>query len=328
MTISDDDKIIIDIMSSTPVITGMMSINEIYGILKYLQYVLKNNIPGEIIEFGCFVGTVSIFIRKMLDKYNSSKEFHVYDSWEGLPEKHKKDETELSRQFNTGQFKVPRESFEKIFKHFKLTMPIIHEGLFKELDDSEYPDKIAFIFMDGDFYTSTQTALTKTYDKLQDKGCIIIDDCGWDPLPGPKIATDEFLQDKLEDLNIVAYPDKQLQFGKKNNGGVIIKGNHSINIESTISDSSLLNYVNPTNNDLMVNSQNSKDKDVSKLYKPEENILIYMEDVDDTENSKWVKSKVIQFVSETNKYELECDDMDEHIFMSLEPGGDNHFPML
>ena len=79
MTISEDDKIIIDIMSSTKIITGMMSANEIYGILKYLQYVLKNDIPGEIIEFGCFVGTVSIFIRKMLDKYNIAKQVTNYN---------------------------------------------------------------------------------------------------------------------------------------------------------------------------------------------------------------------------------------------------------
>ena len=60
------DEVIVKIINSLPVITNMMGHHEIYGVLKHLQYVLENDIPGDIVEFGCFVGTVSIFIRKML----------------------------------------------------------------------------------------------------------------------------------------------------------------------------------------------------------------------------------------------------------------------
>ena len=31
-------------------------------------------------------------------------------------------------------------------------------------------------------------------------GIILIDDCGWPTLPGPKLACEEFLEDKEEDL--------------------------------------------------------------------------------------------------------------------------------
>ncbi len=175
------DKIIIKIMNSIPIITNMMGPHEIYGILKHLQYILENDIPGDIVEFGCFVGTVSIFIRKMLDEYNSNRLFHVYESWKGLPKKHEKDTSSDSRQFNEGMFKTNKQDFLNVFQNFELKIPIIHDGEFANIPDDNYPNRIAFIFIDGDFYTSTRDALNKVYLKLVNNGIILIDDCGWAP---------------------------------------------------------------------------------------------------------------------------------------------------
>ena len=42
-------------------------------------------------------------------------------------------------------------------------------------------------------------SLNKIYHKMVKGGIIIIDDCGWDVLPGCKKAVEDFLQDKLVD---------------------------------------------------------------------------------------------------------------------------------
>ena len=40
------------------------------------------------------------------------------------------------------------------------------------------------------------TELNKVYLKVVNDGIILVDDCGWPPLPGPKQACEEFLEDK------------------------------------------------------------------------------------------------------------------------------------
>jgi O-methyltransferase len=206
-----------------PIVSGMMEKNQIYGVLKHLYDILEQNIEGDIVELGCNVGTTSVFIQKLLKEYGSNKKFHVYDSWEGLPEKHMFDNNSVQRQFYKGQCKTDKDKFIEIFNHFQLDLPIIHSGWFKDIPDEEYPDKICFAFYDGDFYTSIIDSLNKTYHKMEKNGIIIIDDCGWDVLPGVELACNLFLESKKETLEITGYPDINNIFGKNNHGGKIIK---------------------------------------------------------------------------------------------------------
>lgn len=206
-----------------PPISCMMEKNQIYGVVYHLDEVLKNNIEGDIVELGCNVGTTSIYIQKWLKKYNSSKEFHVYDSWEGLPEKLECDTGLGGRQFHQGNCKTSRENFIYHFVSRDERLPNIHSGWFKDIPDKEYPDKICFAFLDGDFYSSIMDSLNKIYHKMVKGGIIIIDDCGWDALPGCKKAVEDFLQDKEEKLELTGYPDSKYHFGEPNCGGKIVK---------------------------------------------------------------------------------------------------------
>ena len=52
---------------------------------------------------------------------------------------------------------------------------------------------------------------------------IIIDDCGWNALPGCKKAVEDFLEDKPENLTVDGYPNDKLEFGDMHCGGKIIK---------------------------------------------------------------------------------------------------------
>ena len=142
-----------NIINNSPPISGMMSKEQIYGVIYHLDQVLKNNIDGDIVELGCNIGTTSIYIREWLNKYKSSKIFHVYDSWEGLPKKLEYDIGLGDRQFSEGHCKTSKESFIEQFEIKKLVLPEIHSGWFKEIPDNEYPDKICFAFLDGDFYS-------------------------------------------------------------------------------------------------------------------------------------------------------------------------------
>lgn len=321
MVYMSDDRIVA-IMNSVPLITTMMGRHEIYGVLKHLQYVLENKIPGEIVELGCFIGTTSIYIRKMLDHYKSDRQYHVYDSWQGLPEKHSKDDTPLQQQFTTGMFQEPITSILSEFQRYSLTLPIIHSGTFKDIPDKQYPDKIAFVFMDGDFYTSTRDALDKIYDKVVNNGIILIDDCGWPPLPGPKLACEEFLEDKMEKLEFTGYPSTNFKFDGNYNGGKIVKGGHTVVLNATPSVErlqvvKLVEHPPPFSPPLIVNTS------IDTLYKQGDKVLIYRKTT-----SSWVETTIVRFVDETSKYEVKVETGNKSYFELLQPGGDNHFPML
>ena len=135
-----------DIIDKYDIISNMISYWQIVSVLRKLQYVLENKIPGDIVELGCNVGTTTIYIRKLLDLYKSDKQLHVYDSWEGLPEKHQNDLSNTKMQFNQGSCKTNKEIFIENFHLRNLKLPIIHNGWFAELHMSEYPNKICFAF--------------------------------------------------------------------------------------------------------------------------------------------------------------------------------------
>lgn len=137
------------------------------------------DIEGDVVELGCNVGTTSVYIQEFL----KDKEFHVYDSFEGLPEKTKNDITNFSK----GSCKTTKEIFINNFRGKKI--PIIHEGWFK---DAVYPDKISFAFLDGDFYSSIIDSLEKVYPRMSKGGIIAIHDYQWSRLPGVEKACIDF----------------------------------------------------------------------------------------------------------------------------------------
>lgn len=221
---------LIQFMETYPIISGMMSKNQIYGILYYLKQVIDTGVIGDVVELGCNIGTTSIFVKKFLDMYAPDRSYHVYDCWEGLPPKVEQDESTTSYQFRQGSCKTSKDVFIDVFNHFKLDLPVIHSGWFKEIPDNQYPEKICLAIYDGDFYTSITDSFDKTFHKVQSGGMILIDDIGGvnnsldtHPLPGAERACLDFLKDKKETYDYLAYADKDLNFGIPCGGARIVK---------------------------------------------------------------------------------------------------------
>jgi len=186
---------------------NMINIEQAMNIYHLLSQVILLKIPGEVVEIGCFKGITSILMQKTLDQYRSNKRIHAYDSFKGLPKKSIKDG---KTYFKEGFCKAQKEDLIKNYKKYKVKLPVIHEGLFKDTLPKELPDKISFAHLDGDFYSSTKEGLKHLYPRLS-KGAIVIVDDYCDPsihnihniLPGVKKACDEFLKKKREKMNIL-----------------------------------------------------------------------------------------------------------------------------
>ena len=169
--------------------------------IENMRYILDNfymtkDVPGDVVELGCNVGTTALYIRRLLNMLESGKEFHVYDSFEGLPDANEHDGN--PPRLNRGNLKKEQTAFEQSFKDAGLEFPIIHKGFFAEIPDNEYPEQISFAFFDGDLFTSILDSFCKVYHKMSKGGIIIVHDYYGAELPGVKKACDYFLKDKLE----------------------------------------------------------------------------------------------------------------------------------
>ena len=178
----------------------MMSRGQIAHILKHLGIVLEEKIEGEVVELGCHAGTTSLFIRRMLNEYRSGKTFHVYDSWQGLPQKSNEDG---AGDIKPGDCSASKEAFIGNFKKWNLELPEIHSGWFRDIADNEYPDKICFAYFDGDLYHSILDSFNKVYFKLSKKARLLVDDYDHPKFRGCQRACLDFLQDKPEKIEIL-----------------------------------------------------------------------------------------------------------------------------
>lgn len=213
-------------METLPLISGMMWKCHIYGILVNLKKVIDEGLEGDVVELGCNVGTTSIFIQKFLKQYCPNKKFYVYDSWQGLPDRHEKDGNN-TKTFIKGSCKTSKDVFINNFKTLNIELPIINDGFFKDIPDDKYPNKICFAFFDGDLYTSIIDSFNKTFNKMVKGSIIIIDDIGGIPLenhelPGAENAVKEFTQKHNLKYDYEGYPSQNYKFEGKACGGAKI----------------------------------------------------------------------------------------------------------
>ncbi len=244
------------LLAKYPLISDQISREELGVVLRELETTLQQSVPGTVVEFGCYKGTTSLFIRRLLDYYKDShrtvgvpalepsfgaaarnaseaymsygervpeppsrklakrpaeslalpesrpdgagtpREFHAYDSFEGLPPKSREDQSAAGVDFTAGELAISKKQFLKEFHKAGLQPPITHKGWFNELSDKDIPEEIAFAFLDGDFYGSIRDSLQLVWPRLHEQGVILIHDYKRETLPGVEKAVHEFLQDK------------------------------------------------------------------------------------------------------------------------------------
>ena len=69
---------------------------------------------------------------------------------------------------------------------------MIKKGWFSELTDKDLPEKIAFAFLDGDFYESIRDSLRLVAPRMAEGGIIVVHDYTNPALPGVKRAVEEY----------------------------------------------------------------------------------------------------------------------------------------
>lgn len=178
--------------------TDQMTPERMKVVCNNLEKVLQLGVAGDVVEFGCYAGTTSLFIRRLLDKYAQSGEraFHVYDSFAGLPEKTEQDRAAGGEDFQAGKLSVSKQDFIKQFRSAGLALPVTHKGWFGDLGAKDVPPEIAFAFLDGDFYGSIIDSLRLVWPRMAEQGMLLIDDYKNPKLPGVEQAINDFFGPK------------------------------------------------------------------------------------------------------------------------------------
>lgn len=159
----------------------MIGLKRLNNIQFCVEDVLKNSVPGDLIETGVWRGGATIFMRAILKAYSClDRLVWVADSFEGLPkpniEKYPED-----KNWDLAQFKELAVSLEQVKSNFKKYDLLDNQvsflkGWFRDTLPSAAIKQIAVLRLDGDIYESTMDALTNLYPKLSVGGYIIIDD--------------------------------------------------------------------------------------------------------------------------------------------------------
>jgi O-methyltransferase len=185
-----------------PIISEQIEKKELTVILNELEGVIGRGVKGAVCEFGCFMGTTSLFLQRILKQTKSKKKLYLYDSFEGLPEKTQKDISAAGEDFIAGELIATKSQLKLNFRKAHLRLPKIKKIWFSELKSRDLPKKISFALLDGDFYSSVYDSLHAIHNKLTVDGIVVVDDYDNPALPGAQKAVDEFLA-AHEDLKLI-----------------------------------------------------------------------------------------------------------------------------
>jgi O-methyltransferase len=157
--------------------------------------VLRQGVPGDLIETGVWRGGCSILMKAILSAHgDTTRTVWLADSFAGLPkpnaEQYPADAGDKHWE-NSDILAIPLETVQANFERYGLLDDRVKflKGWFKDTLPTAPISQLAVARLDGDMYESTIQALDALYPKLSSGGFLIVDDYA---LPGCKAAVDDF----------------------------------------------------------------------------------------------------------------------------------------
>ncbi len=148
-----------------------------------VETVLKDGVPGDLLEAGVWRGGASIFMRAVLKVHGvTNRRVWLADSFAGLPppDLARYPQDAGSRFHTVEQLAVALEQVRKHFEHYGLLDDQVRflKGWFKDTLPAAPVERLAVARLDGDMYESTLDAISSLYPKLSPGGFLIVDDYG------------------------------------------------------------------------------------------------------------------------------------------------------
>ena len=181
-----------DLPSSAETMVGSKRLDNLRSCV---ETVLRDGVPGDLIETGVWRGGASIFLRGLLAAHGvTDRVVWVADSFEGLPkpdaERYPADEGD--EHWTRPELAISLEQVQANFARYGLLDDQVRflQGWFKDTLPTAPIEQLAVARLDGDLYESTTDALAALWPKVSVGGFVIIDDYG--AIEACKAATDDF----------------------------------------------------------------------------------------------------------------------------------------
>lgn len=159
--------------------------------------VLRDGVPGDLIETGVWRGGTTILMRAVLETYADAERcVWVADSFQGLPEPnaalYPADAADTHHAWS--QLAVSVDAVKANFARYELLDDRVRflPGWFKDSLPDAPIERLAVLRIDGDMYESTIDPLRYLYPRLSPGGFVIVDDYANPKLPGCKQAVDDY----------------------------------------------------------------------------------------------------------------------------------------
>lgn len=167
---------------------------------------LVREIDGHFAECGVRYGKSSLFLMTGSGK-DSTKQLHVFDSFEGLSNPGSGDIKESGEsEWVKGDLAVPEDIVRRNLADFGDRI-VLHKGWIPDRFGDVEDERFSLVHVDVDLYEPTLAAIDFFYPRVNSGGVMICDDYGSAHCPGAKKAIDEFFADKPE--RVMALPSGQ-----------------------------------------------------------------------------------------------------------------------
>jgi len=172
-----------------------------YALYDAVRYVVRNSIPGDIVECGVWRGGSALVAALTLRDMHAERPIWLYDTFEGMTPP---TDLDVDRAGGRGADYIHQygddgkwcyadlADVRSTFAHHHINETALHfvQGDVLRTLPNTSPDQISILRLDTDWYESTKLELQLLYPKLSKGGVLIIDDYGyWE---GSRVAVDEF----------------------------------------------------------------------------------------------------------------------------------------
>lgn len=151
-----------------------------HNILSMVKHIAENNIEGDILDVGVYKGYSSVIVMNELLKYNiSDRNVYLYDTFEGMPTPTEEDGDFIKELYHEnwalGTLEEVKANVNSSTAYPKDRIFYV-KGLVEDTLVSHPHNKIAYVRLDTDFYSSTKAELENLYFNISSGGVLIVDD--------------------------------------------------------------------------------------------------------------------------------------------------------
>ncbi len=183
----------------------MVEVERCYALYQSVQYIIRNNIPGDFVECGVWKGGSAMLMALTLAAAGiADRKIYLYDTFEGMAKPGEMDGEDEKAEWES--YKVT-DTFSKMcyapIEEVKVNMIstgypasniILVKGKVEDSVPATISANISLLRLDTDWYDSTKHELQYLYPLLVKNGVLLVDDYGaWQ---GARKAVDEYFSDQ------------------------------------------------------------------------------------------------------------------------------------